>query len=114
LEVKISGTKIEEEKTLMSNSEGSKGKIIEVWLDESPYVGAKYTILKRKGKIIMIRKFKDGSGSEKEMIQKKQSGKLRFEDKEGNDFEEYYLVEKNGTLGVYDKEEFINTIRSIK
>ena len=55
----------------MSNSNDSSGEIIGEWLDESPYVGTKYTFLKRNGKIIMIRKFKDGSGSEEEMIQKK-------------------------------------------
>lgn len=114
LEVKILGTTIEEEKILMSNSKDSPGEIIGVWLDESPYVGAKYTFLKRSGKIIMIRKFKDGSGSEKEMIQKNQSGRLRFEEKGGNDFGEYYLIERNGNLGAYDNAGLINTMRSIK
>ena len=114
LKVKILGTTIEEEKALMSKLKDSSGKIIGEWLDESPYVGAKYTLLKRNGKIIMIRKFKDGSGSEKEMIQKKQSGKLRFEEKGGNDFGEYYLIESNGRLAVYDNAGLINTMRSIK
>ena len=63
LKVEILGTTIEEEKALMSKPKGSSGKIIGEWLDESPYVGAKYTLLKRNGKIIMIRKFKDGSDS---------------------------------------------------
>lgn len=114
LKVKILAMTIEEEKALMSKPKDSSGKIIGEWLDESPYVGAKYTLLKRNGKIIMIRKFKDGSGSEKEMIQKKQSGKLRFEEKGGNDFGEYYLIESDGRLAVYDNAELINTMRSIK
>jgi hypothetical protein len=113
-EVKILGTTIEEEKTLMSNSKISSGKIIGEWLDESPYVGAKYTFLKRDGKIIMICKFKGGSGSEKEMIQKKQSGRLRFEEKVGNNFGEYYLVDRKGNLGVYDNAGLITTMSSIK
>ena len=114
LKVEILGTTIEEEKALMSKPKDSSGEIIGEWLDESPYVGAKYTFLKRNGKIIMIRKFKDGSGSETEMIQKNQSGKLRFEEKEGNDFGEYYLIESNGRLTVYDNEGLITTMRSIK
>ena len=114
LKVEILGTTLEEEKALMSKPKDSSGKIIGEWLDESPYVGAKYTLLKRNGKIIMIRKFKDGSGSEKEMIQKKQSGKLRFEEKGGNDFGEYYLIESNGRLAVYDNAGLINTMRPIK
>ncbi len=112
LEVKILGTTIEEEKALMRNSENSSGEIIGEWLDES--IGAKYTFLKKNGKIIMINKFKDGSSSETDMIQKKQSGRLRFEEKVGNDFGEYYLIESNGRLAVYDNAGLINTIRSIK
>ena len=114
LKVNILGTTIEEEKALMSKPKDSSGEIIGEWIDESPYVGGKYTLLKRSGKIIMIRKFPDGSGSEKEMIQKKQSGKLRFEEKGGNDFGEYYLIESNGQLGAYDDAGLISTMRSIK
>ena len=114
LEVKILGTTIEEEKTLMNKSKNPSGKIIGEWLDESPYVGAKYTFLKRDGKIIMICKFKGGSGSEKEMIQKKQSGRLRFEEKVDNNFGEYYLVDRKGNLGVYDNAGLITTMSSIK
>jgi hypothetical protein len=61
-----------------------------------------------------VRKFKAGSGSEKEMIQKNHSGKLRFEEKEGNDFGEYYLIERNGNLGAYDSAGLISTMRAIK
>ena len=114
LEVKILGTTIEEEKALTGESKKNSGEIIGQWHDESPYVGAKYTLIKKNGKIIMKRKFKDGSSSKKEMIQKKQSGRLRFEEKGGNDFGEYYLIERNGTLGAYDRTGLINTMRAIK
>jgi hypothetical protein len=113
LEVKILGTTIEEEKALMSKPQKLSDKIIGEWLDESSY-GAKYTLIKRNGKIIMICKYKDGSGSEEEMIQKKQSGKLRFEEKEGNDFGEYYLIEGNGRLAIYDNSGFGFSMRPIK
>jgi hypothetical protein len=113
LKVEILGWPIEEEKALMSKPKDLSGEIMGEWIDESPF-GAKYTLLKRTGKIIMIRKFKDGSGSEEEMIQKKQSGKLRFEEKGGNDFGEYYLIESNGQLAIYDNAGLINTMRSIK
>jgi len=112
LEVKIWGTTIEEEKALMSKPKNSSGNIIGEWLDDS--YGAKYTLIKRNGKIIMICKYKDGSGSEDEMIQKKQLGKLRFEEKEGNDFGEYYLIESNGRLAIYDNSGFGFSMRPIK
>jgi len=114
LKVEILGTTIEEEKALMSKPKDSSAEIIGEWLDESPYAAAKYTLLKRNGKIIMINKFKDGSGSEEEMIQKKQSGKLRFEEKVGNDFGEYYLIESNGRLAIYDNSGFGFSMRPIK
>ena len=113
LEVKILGTTIEEEKALMSKPQKSSDKIIGEWLYDSSY-GAKYTLIKRNGKIIMICKYKDGSGSEEEMIQKKQLGKLRFEEKEGNDFGEYYLIESNGRLAIYDNSGFGFSMRPIK
>jgi len=114
LKVNILGMTIEEEKALMSKSKDSSDEIIGEWIDDSPYVGAKYRLLIKNGKTIMIRKFKDGSVSEEEMIQKKQSGKLRFDEKGGNDFGEYYLIESNGRLSVYDNSGLINTMRSIK
>jgi hypothetical protein len=112
LEVKILGTTIEEENALTGGAKNSSGEIIGEWLDE--FLGAKYTLMKKNGKIIMVLKFKDGSGSEKEMIQKNQSGRLRFEEKGGNDFGEYYLIERNGDLGAYDSAGLISTMRSIK
>ena len=114
LEVKVLGTTLEEEKSLKNEPQSSSGKIIGEWFDDSPYVSAKYKFLKRDDKIIMIRKFKDGSGSETEMVQKTHSGKLRFEEKESNDFGEYYLVESNGDMGIYDNAGIINTMRAIK
>lgn len=114
LEVRILGTTIEEEKTLKGKSEKLPGEIIGQWLDEVPYVCAKYTLIKNNGKIIMRQKFKNGSSSEKEMVQKNQSGRLRFEEKGGNDFGEYYLIERNGNLGAYDSDGFIRTMSAIK
>lgn len=113
LKVEILGTTIEEEKALMSKPKDSSAKIIGEWLDEGS-LGAKYTLLKKNGKTIMICKYKDGSGSEEEMIQRKQSGKLRFEEKVGNDFGEYYLIESNGRLAIYDNSGFGFSMRPIK
>ena len=114
LEVKILGTTIAEEKALRVESKDSSGGVIGKWLDESPYVGAIYTFLRSNGKIIMVRKSKDGSSSEREMIQKRQSGLLRFEEKVGRRQGEYFLVERNGNLSIYDNIGLIVTMRSVK
>jgi len=71
LEVLILGTTIEEEKALRQTPKPLSDGLIGEWLDESPFIGAKYTLLKRGGKILMLRKFKDGSGREIEMVEKK-------------------------------------------
>lgn len=103
--------KVEKNKT--SPKETSEGKIGQ-WRGNPSYADAIYTFWKINDKIIMRRDFKDGSNSEKEMIQKKdQSGRLRFEEKGGNDFGEYYVIEKNGYLGHYDNEGLIYTMPPI-
>jgi hypothetical protein len=66
LQVKILGTTLEEEKDLKSEPKSSSGEIIGIWLDESPYVGAKYTFLRKNGKTIMVREW--GSGHMNNLI----------------------------------------------
>jgi len=114
LKVEIYGMTIEEEKKLKTKSKAPVSDIIGEWLGETPFISGKTTILKKNGKIFMIREFKDGSSLEKEMIQKQKSGKLRFEEKSGNDFGEYYLIDSRGRLAVYDNDGLINTIQPIK
>jgi len=109
LEVSILGTTVEQEKALKDSHKNLSGKIIGEWIDESSY-GATYTLIKKNGKIIMVLEYNDGSSSEKEMIKKKQSGRLTLEEKEGNDFGEYYLIKKNGNLCTYDSAGIISTI----
>ena len=113
LKIIIYGTTSEEKKDLTKeNPKYASGSIIGEWLLE--IAGAKYTFLHINGKIIMVRKFNDGSGSEAEMIQKKQAGKTRFEEKDGNRFGEYYIIEKNGNLASYDKAGLIRIMPSVK
>ena len=47
--------------------------------------------------------FADGSNLEEEMVENFQSDLLRYDDKDGNDFGEYYLIDKNGELSMYGK-----------
>ena len=110
--ISVFAKSLEEEKALKSGSGGTSGEIIGEWIDES--IGQKYTLLRRSDKIFMIRKFKDGPGFETEMVQKKHPGGLRFEEKRRNDFGEYYLIESNGNMGIYDYFGLFNRVRSIK
>lgn len=114
LEVQILGTTIEEEEKLRKQTEPSSSVMFGEWLDESPFMGAKYTLFKKNSKTVMLIKFKDGSVSEKEMIQKKQGPLLRFEEKGGNSYGEYYLIKKDDNLGIYDGSGLIKLIKPIK
>ncbi len=114
LKVQILGTTIEEEKALINDNTSLSGEKIGEWFDDSAGAGIKYTLLKRNNKIILVRKGKKGSEWEEEMIQKKQSGRLKFEEKRGNNSGDYFLIEKNGNLGVYDNAGFIFTMPPIK
>lgn len=113
LKVSILGLTIEEEKALIEGSKASSGEIIGEWFDETPFIGSKHALLKKNEKIIMVRKYADGSHSEIEMIQKNQSGMSRFERKK-KIHDDYYLIEKNGSLGLYDDLGLISTMRAIK
>jgi len=118
LKVKILGTTIKEEGILLNEPKKILyDEIIGEWFDDSPYVAGKYTFIKKSGKIFMIRKLNKGrkKGTKIEMIQKNQSGRIRFEEKKKrNDSGEYYLIEKNGNMSVYDNAGHIFTMRSIK
>ncbi len=63
----------------------------------------------------MVRNFKDGSTLKEEMlIQKKQSGGIRLDNVKGNDFGEYFIIERNGNLGFYGKDGLFRTLHSIR
>ncbi len=113
LKVVILGLTIEEESVLINESKTPLGEIIGEWIDESPYAGSKYALIKKNKKIIMVRKFADGSHSEIEMIQKNQSGRIRFERKK-KIHDDYFLIERDGSLGSYDDLGLISKMRIIK
>lgn len=113
LEVRILGTTIDQEKKLVKSLEDLSGKIIGKWFDDSPAVSGTYTLLRRNGKIFLNVKYMDGSGSENEMIQKKHSGKRRFE-KKADSCGEYFIIERNGNLDFYDKLGLIVSMRPLK
>jgi hypothetical protein len=114
LEVKILGTTIEQKSKLKADIDKHEGEIIGKWIDNT-YGSGTYVFFKIKNKIIMHWTFKTGeTHQEKEMIQKQQSGKIRFEEKGGNDLGEYYLIESNGQLAFYDNLGFGFSMRPIK
>ena len=114
LEVKILGLTTEEEKKLKNNTTSSTGSVIGKWLDDSPYLGGTTIIMRENGKINLTQTFKDGSVLKKEMTEKRQGSRTRYNEKGGSSHGEYYLIESGGTLGLYDGMGLIKTLRPIK
>ncbi|OGE83037.1 MAG: hypothetical protein A2Y39_07045 [Candidatus Delongbacteria bacterium GWF2_40_14] len=114
LDVRILGMTIEQESKFTPDKLNSDSEIIGRWKDESPLVGAFITIFKRNNQIFLSKKYIDGSKSEIEIIQKKQSGKIKYQEKLENRFGTYYLIEKNGDLSVYDNDGFITSAKVTK
>lgn len=102
LEVKILGATENEEQKMKTAT--VNGDVIGKWNEIMPGVENTIIIYKKGGKIFMKNLFKDGSVSNKEFVQKKHKGKIRFEIKQKpfDDYHDYYLIENNSNLGIYD------------
>ena len=86
-----------------SNSNDIKGEIIGKWRSEKSLMGATVILYKNDAnKQIMRINWKTGNPSEEEITESSQNGFVKFND--GNENGEYYLLEKNGTLGLYGKD----------
>lgn len=113
LELWILGLTAEEERSLLNEPEDLSREVIGTWLDESPYMGNRIIIYRKDGKLFLERKFGNGSSYEMELVQKPLTRGKRFEEKEGNKFGEYYLVDHQGNLQMWDQEGLITTLRPI-
>jgi hypothetical protein len=114
LEVKILGLTAKQEEALATKAEDPAREVIGSWLDQSPMVGGKISIYRKDDKLYMERTFKDGSSSNKEMVEKASSSGRRFEEKSGSSFGEHYIVDRQGNLQIRDQEGLIATATKIK
>jgi len=101
LEVEIIGSTSEEDKKM--NNISVDGDIIGEWNDTRAYAEHVAILYKKNNKIFMKRIFSDGSNGEDEFIIKTVKGKIRYEPKQ-NTHNEYFIIENNGNLGMYDNE----------
>ncbi|MCK4998179.1 MAG: hypothetical protein KAS23_01545 [Anaerohalosphaera sp.] len=113
LEVKILGLTVEQENTMRQLPDDASRKVVGVWLDESPYIGSRITIFQQDDKLFMENKYTDGSGGKKEMVEKSSRGKRTFQITEKNRAGEFYLIDKQGNLQLWDKEGIIWTAKKI-
>ena len=114
LEVRIIGLSIEEERALAKKPEPVPGrKIIGSWLDDRPGVGAKLTLFYTNEKLFLESTYSDGSSGVKEKTERSDNRGRRIDDKGGNDFGDYLLINPNNELEFWDERGYFYTAKSL-
>jgi len=113
LEVQILGLTKEEKKQLLKKTTLSESNLIGRWIDQTPYVGGIITISRNANILELTVKYKDGSEASKKLIEKIVNGQKRWIE-EHNVFGEYYVLNNDGNLSIYDAEGLIKTLPKIK
>jgi hypothetical protein len=95
------------------------GEILNSWFENDPMLSNKKYLVKENGKLFMKSIYPkskltgDGGEMKKEVFEKKlNNGIIRYDYK--NNFGEYYLIEKNGNLALYDDSGKFNEAKKIK
>jgi Fic family protein len=102
LKIDILGSTTEQD-NLTRNTSEIEGEIINKWRSEKSLMGASLTLFKdSSNKLYMLIKFKDGGSRQEEITESNENGLRRYD--YDNTFGEYYLLELNGNLGMYDKD----------
>lgn len=109
LEVKVLGLSKAEEEKRNSEPKDLSRDVIGVWYDERPYIGAKITLYKKTGKLFIETIYKDGSKSKKRLIEKLFNSNRRFDTVIKSNFGEYWILDTDGKLKIYDNDGYIFT-----
>lgn len=112
LEVRILGLTQDEELTLISQKIG-EGKLIGAWLWE-PGFNVRIAILQRGQKTFLEMTGKDGSSGTEELTVKQTPRGTRYEKLQPNNFGDYYLLEMDGSLGIYDNDGLSKKLMPLK
>ena len=112
LEVRILGLTAEEEK-VRSQAQSPSREQLGVWVDNRPFMGT-ISIFREGGKLLVEKKYKDGSTSKKEVVEKPSRRGRRFEEKEGAAFGEYFLIDRQGKLQLWDEDGHITTAERLR
>jgi len=115
LEVQIMGLTREEKTQLLEKTSLSESNLIGRWIDDTPYLGRVITISRNANTLeLSIQSlYKDGSEGSKKLIEKIVNGQKHWVE-EGNVFGEYYFLNNDGNLSIYDAEGLYKTLPKIK
>lgn len=100
MEFNIIGSSIVEDSKMKDKSDPNniKGFIIGQWKCDKSLSGGIITLVKRDSEIYNVMNFKDGGKIEENISILSKNNEKRYVI---NDFGEYYIIEKNGNLGMY-------------
>ena len=113
LEVSILGLTKTEKTQLLKEPSLSESNLIGRWIDNTPHLSGIITISRNANILELSIKYKDGSEAVKKLIERTVSGQKHWIE-EGNDFGEYYVLNSDGTLSIYDSEGLIKTMPKVK
>ena len=113
LKIRILGLSAEQEKALRQQPNEPSQEVINSWLDQMQFGGNRATIFRQDGKLFMENKYRDGSSSKKEIVERPCAKGKKFQDKEGNRFGEFYLIDNQGNLQLWDQDGLISTAKKI-
>jgi len=113
LKVKILGMTADQEKALKQLPDDPSREVIGIWLDESPFIGSRITIFRQNRKLFLENMYTDGSSGKKEFVEKLSGKDRTFRKKEGSSVGEFYLIDKQGNLQLWDQEGIIWTAKKI-
>ncbi|MEX2478318.1 MAG: DUF2971 domain-containing protein [Gracilimonas sp.] len=92
IRVSINGLTDEEEKDLLKNFDIDDKEVVGRWFDNTPFVSSVRILYVSEGKTYFRTVFADGSSFEDEMIASKISKGIRYDYKEEQSYEEYFIV----------------------
>jgi hypothetical protein len=114
LKVSINGLTLEQENLLEIGLKNESRKTSGMWIDDSPFVCSSLTLLVKNGETILETNYFDGSKSSEHLKFTQINEGIRYDNIEGNDHGEYFIIEKNGTLKYYSEDGIFKDLKPFK
>jgi hypothetical protein len=113
LDVKILGLTTEEADALSAAPAPQGQELIGRWLDESPLVGGRISIVRERGKLYLENVFKDGGSGRQEVTETKSPLGRRFDALEKPRSGDHWILDFSGNLQIRDNDGLIATAKKL-
>ncbi len=88
-------------------------EVIGTWRHEHPIIGSRITIFRQNGKLFMESAFIDGNSMTERIVETPSANGLRFETRGKTRYSEWYLMDKQGNLQIWDQIGLFSTAKRI-